>query len=172
MLRFRDITQADVGRSVFRAFGTVWQTSSFIGRITSLDVGKRVYLSDDGNVLQVENDKQRAERLAREKAASQPSMRPTQVSSADVHFAKARAHSAEAQRKVEAIQGRGPSPENELGRVLASIRESATKLTGRPIAELPAALRDIELQIKWALDSLEAQNALEAQAVIKGMRSR
>ncbi len=58
----REITQADVGRSLFSAFGRHWQVADFIGRIMKHDVGKRVFLR--GGVLQVENDAQRAARLA------------------------------------------------------------------------------------------------------------
>jgi hypothetical protein len=56
------IVDADVGKAVFIAFGRVWASSSFIGRITKQDVGKRVYLV--GDVLQVENDAQRARRAS------------------------------------------------------------------------------------------------------------
>lgn len=61
---FVTIAQEDVGRSLFEAFGRKWPTTSFIGRITSLDVGKRVYLR--GGVLQVENNEQRDARKVRE----------------------------------------------------------------------------------------------------------
>jgi hypothetical protein len=60
---FREIAQSDVGKGLFYAFGRTWMTSGFIGRILPGDVGKRVYLN--GDELQVENDEQRAKRLAR-----------------------------------------------------------------------------------------------------------
>lgn len=58
---FVTITEADRHRPFFRAFGTVWLKSSFIGRILPGDVGKRVYLVD--GILQVENDAQRERRV-------------------------------------------------------------------------------------------------------------
>lgn len=63
MRQFQEIRQADVGRAAFKAFGRSWLCCDFIGRILPGDVGKRVYLV--GNILQVENDGQRAERLAK-----------------------------------------------------------------------------------------------------------
>jgi len=62
--KYREITQDDVGRSFFHAFGKQWMVADFIGRITSLDVGKRVFLRE--GVLRVENHKQLAERILRE----------------------------------------------------------------------------------------------------------
>lgn len=59
--KFREIVQADIGRSVFQAFGCAWLTTDFIGRIARADVGKRVYL--DRGVLSVENDAQFRSRL-------------------------------------------------------------------------------------------------------------
>ena len=47
----------------FIAFGRVWMALDFIGRILPGDVGKRVY--QVGGILQVENDEQRARRLAK-----------------------------------------------------------------------------------------------------------
>jgi len=58
---FREITQEDVGRSVFKAYGKTWNTADFIGRIASLDVGKRVFLRE--GVLRVETNNQRDARL-------------------------------------------------------------------------------------------------------------
>ena len=60
MRQYREITEDDVGKSLFAAFGRTWPTSGFMGRILSIDVGKRVYLV--GDILQVENDEQRTER--------------------------------------------------------------------------------------------------------------
>lgn len=59
--RFREITQEDVGKALFEFNGRKWKASEFIGRILKQDVGKRVYLV--GDILQVENDEQRAKRL-------------------------------------------------------------------------------------------------------------
>lgn len=58
--RFREITARDVGRTLFQAFGRQWPVSGWIGHIGPRDVGKRVYLV--GDILQVENDEQRAAR--------------------------------------------------------------------------------------------------------------
>lgn len=55
------ITKADVGKSHHRIAGRTWPVSGWIGSVLPGDVGKRVYLSDD--VLQVENDEQRDERV-------------------------------------------------------------------------------------------------------------
>lgn len=57
------LTTADVGRPWIKAFGRTWMASGFIGRILPGDVGKRVFLV--GDVLQVENDGQRAAREVR-----------------------------------------------------------------------------------------------------------
>jgi hypothetical protein len=62
MTKFYELTKADVGKSQHRIFGRVWRVSDWIGRVLPHDVGKRVYLS--GDILQVENDEQRAKRLA------------------------------------------------------------------------------------------------------------
>jgi hypothetical protein len=51
----------DVGRPWVKLFGRTWMCSNFIGRIMKRDIGKRVYLR--GDILQVENDEQRDERL-------------------------------------------------------------------------------------------------------------
>lgn len=64
MRPYREITKADVGRYMITAFGRTWHVSSFIGRILPGDVGKRIYQVDD--ILQVENDEQRDERVKRE----------------------------------------------------------------------------------------------------------
>lgn len=50
------ISRFDIGRPTIRAFGKVWLTQNFIGRILPRDVGKKVYLR--GDILQVENDEQ------------------------------------------------------------------------------------------------------------------
>lgn len=63
MSGFYTITAGDVGKATIRAFGRPWAASSFIGVILPGDVGKRVYRR--GTILQVENDEQRAARLAR-----------------------------------------------------------------------------------------------------------
>lgn len=65
MREYREITAEDVERSLIRAFGRTWQTSSFIGRILPGDVGKRIYLTGE-EVLKVENDEQRSRRIAQE----------------------------------------------------------------------------------------------------------
>jgi hypothetical protein len=57
--KFREITQTDVGRSVFQAFGRGWMTAMFLPpgqRIASVDIGKRVYL--DRGTLSMETDAQ------------------------------------------------------------------------------------------------------------------
>jgi len=58
------ISRFDIGRTSIRAFGRVWLTSGFIGRILPRDVGKKVYLR--GDILQVENDEQFNRRRSRE----------------------------------------------------------------------------------------------------------
>ena len=58
-----ELQPTDVGRPFLKAFGRAWPVSGFIGRVLLGDVGKRVY--QVGGVLQVENDGQRAARLAR-----------------------------------------------------------------------------------------------------------
>ena len=68
---FYEIGPRDVGKTLLHMFGGPVQTSSFIGRVLPCDVGKRVYaVATVGGdyTLQVENDSQRAARLAREKA--------------------------------------------------------------------------------------------------------
>jgi hypothetical protein len=50
------ISRFDIGRPTIRAFGKVWLTQNFIGRILPRDVGKKVCLR--GDILQVENDEQ------------------------------------------------------------------------------------------------------------------
>jgi hypothetical protein len=65
---FREITDSDVGKSHFAAFGRKWLVAGFMGYILSSDVGKRVYLvatdADDSLILQVESYEQRAARQA------------------------------------------------------------------------------------------------------------
>jgi len=60
---FYTLRDSDIGKPWIRAWGHVWLTSGFIGRVLPGDVGKRVYLVDD--ILQVENDEQLARRIAR-----------------------------------------------------------------------------------------------------------
>ena len=64
------ITRADVGKAFLRAFGRVWPMSAVLGRVLDQDVGKRLYRvrAEDGvtDILQAENEPQRAARLARE----------------------------------------------------------------------------------------------------------
>jgi hypothetical protein len=61
--RFITLTGQHVGRPWIDAFGRYWSCAGFIGRILESDVGKRVYLV--GDILQVENDSQRAKRLGK-----------------------------------------------------------------------------------------------------------
>ncbi len=72
---FYTITHTDVTSSTIRAFGKVWPVMDFLGRILLQDIGKRVYLR--GDILQVENHKQFAARLAseREEAKDNPTSR-------------------------------------------------------------------------------------------------
>ena len=57
---YRTIQHTNVYQTHIRAFGKTWPVASFIGQILPGDVGKRVYLVDDGasGFLQVENDEQ------------------------------------------------------------------------------------------------------------------
>lgn len=55
--------RGDVDKPALRILGGTWLTCDWIGRILPSDVGKRVYLV--GGILQVENDEQRAERIAK-----------------------------------------------------------------------------------------------------------
>jgi hypothetical protein len=61
----REILPEDVGKGTFQVapHGRNYLASSFIGVIRAQDVGKLVYEKD--GILQVENDRQRAERLGR-----------------------------------------------------------------------------------------------------------
>ncbi len=71
MTAFYTLRRSDVGRKTIKAFGRVWLTAHFIGRILPGDVGKRVYrvgLLPSEQFLQVENDEQRDQRLKREPA--------------------------------------------------------------------------------------------------------
>ena len=68
---FYEIGPHDVGKATLHMFGGPVQASAFIGRVLPCDVGKRVYaVATVGGdyVLQVENNTQRAARLAKEKA--------------------------------------------------------------------------------------------------------
>ena len=58
------IGKEHVNCAFVRAFGKTWPVSGFMGRIFKRDIGKIVYLV--GDILQVENDAQRAKRLGRE----------------------------------------------------------------------------------------------------------
>lgn len=60
---YYEIQPEDVGKRSIHAFGSSWSVVGFIGRILPTDVGKRVYVSN--GILSVENDEQRAARLAR-----------------------------------------------------------------------------------------------------------
>lgn len=62
MRPFYTLTKADVGQPILKAFGRTWLVSDFIGRIFTIDIGKRVY--NVGGILQVENNEQRDKRLA------------------------------------------------------------------------------------------------------------
>lgn len=62
MRAFYELQKCDVGARVIVAFGAKWRTVDFIGRVLASDIGKRVYKV--GDVLQVENDAQRAARVA------------------------------------------------------------------------------------------------------------
>ena len=67
---FYEIGPRDVGKATMRAFGGIIRAVDFIGRVLPCDVGKRVYAFanvNGGYTLQVENDSQRAARLAKEK---------------------------------------------------------------------------------------------------------
>lgn len=55
------LEQSHIGRATIKAFGKTWRCDEFIGRILPGDVGKRVYLR--GDIVQVENNEQRAARL-------------------------------------------------------------------------------------------------------------
>ncbi len=61
---FYTLRASDVGRPIIKAFGRTWLVSSFMGRVLSKDVSKRVY--QQGDILQVENDEQREARRTRE----------------------------------------------------------------------------------------------------------
>ncbi len=68
MTAFYTLRRSDVGRKTITAFGRVWVTSHFIGRVLPGDVGKRVYRVGQlpsEQILQVENDEQRRRRLER-----------------------------------------------------------------------------------------------------------
>lgn len=58
---YYEITKKDIGRRTIKAFGKTWRCEEFIGRILPGDVGKRVFRR--GEIVQVENDEQRAKRL-------------------------------------------------------------------------------------------------------------
>ena len=69
---FYTIGPADIGKAALHMFGSPVQASAFIGRVLPCDVGKRVYaVATIGGdyTLQVENDSQRATRLAKETGA-------------------------------------------------------------------------------------------------------
>lgn len=66
---FYTITSDDVGHPLIRAWGRSWSVTDFMGQILPGDVGKRIYKVATNNgsseILQVENDEQRAKRLNR-----------------------------------------------------------------------------------------------------------
>lgn len=66
---FYTLESTDIGNSLLEAFGRKWRVSDFLGRVLPSDVGKRVYRvltnAGDSYILQVENDLQKAVRLAR-----------------------------------------------------------------------------------------------------------
>lgn len=61
---FYTITADDVGKVSHKIHGRTWLASSWIGQVLPGDVGKRVYLV--GDVLQVENDEQRDQRVGKQ----------------------------------------------------------------------------------------------------------
>ena len=69
MRPYYEIQSSDVGKRFIKAFGRTWPVVDFIGHIGAYDVGKRVYQTaysaGDGYFLQVENDSQKAARLAK-----------------------------------------------------------------------------------------------------------
>jgi len=64
-MKFYTLQESDVGKATIRAFGRVWSVANFIGRILPGDVGKRVFHNATVDIVQVENDEQRAKRAAR-----------------------------------------------------------------------------------------------------------
>jgi hypothetical protein len=69
---FYEIGPHDVGKATLHMFGGMVPADAFIGRVLPCDVGKRVYaVATIGGdyTLQVENDSQRAARLAKEPGA-------------------------------------------------------------------------------------------------------
>ncbi len=67
MEKYAEITELDVGKYMFQAFGRVWRVSGHWGRTMQCDVGKRVYLVNDS--LQIESSDQLAKRLRTAKPA-------------------------------------------------------------------------------------------------------
>jgi hypothetical protein len=57
-----ELQESDVKRALVTCFGRKWPVIEFIGCVLPSDVGKRVFRR--GDVLQVENNEQRAKRLA------------------------------------------------------------------------------------------------------------
>lgn len=66
------IGEEHIGRAFIKIGDRTYSTSSWIGRILPGDVGKKVYESD--GILQVENDQQRDERIAKEALVSDAEM--------------------------------------------------------------------------------------------------
>jgi len=68
-VKYYQIKRADVRRPWLKCFGRVHPVSGFLGRILPGDVGKRIYCvrndAGDSDVLQVENDEQRARRMGK-----------------------------------------------------------------------------------------------------------
>lgn len=63
-MKYYELQQSDVGRATIHAFGKSWRVADFLGRVLPQDIGKRVFKVGD-DILQVENDEQRAARLDR-----------------------------------------------------------------------------------------------------------
>jgi hypothetical protein len=59
--RYTVLTRDDVGRSFVTTFGKARDLTGVMGPVQPIDVGKRLYIGVD-DVLQVENDEQRAGR--------------------------------------------------------------------------------------------------------------
>jgi hypothetical protein len=61
---FYEVAAADVGKARIRAFGRTWDLRAVCGPLQPIDIGKRIY--QVGEILQIENQEQRAARLAAE----------------------------------------------------------------------------------------------------------
>lgn len=87
---------------------------------------------------------------------SHPPPRPT-LTVANAHIAESRRLSAETQKRLEGVQRRPSDAEDELARVLRTIRDGAAKLPGLQHQRLGAALEELAGQIEAARLSFEAQ---------------